>query len=64
MELSNQNRLNSKIQTYYIYSAFEMLIVIGFSVLQLKMIEKLLNKGSIVWTENDVIMYSIEENTK
>ena len=48
MELSNQNRLNSKIQTYYIYSAFEMLIVIGFSILQLKMIEKLLNKGSIV----------------
>ena len=43
MELNNQNRLNNKIQTYYIYSAFEMIVVIGFCILQLKMIEKLLN---------------------
>ena len=48
MELSNQNKLNSDIASYYVYTVIEMLAVMGVSLLQLKLVEKLLNSGTIV----------------
>ena len=48
MEVGNKQRLNQGIQSYYIYSLVEMGVVIGCCVLQLRLIEKLLNPGSVV----------------
>jgi hypothetical protein len=48
IEVSNQNRLSQRIQVYYLYSLGEMVLVISGVLLQLRLIRRLLDPGSIV----------------